>query len=133
MDPLEALSSKEPAFSLLEPRLILESSKIRGLELRFPEASIFILWLAKVCKAPAWRDLLLLVYELRRQYSEHLYNMDPKKAQSSWKSFISATIDRLKQQEDQRLTGHSQLFTRSLLLQFLRLYGKWTSLVVGFN
>lgn len=72
MDPVEASKTTEPPFTLLESRSLLATCQLRGLELQFPETSIFLLWVAKITKPQAWRDLLLLVYQLRKQYEDIL-------------------------------------------------------------
>lgn len=46
---------EEEEFSLISIPNVLNNYRKKGLDLKYPQFSVFLLWLGKICKAVSWK------------------------------------------------------------------------------
>lgn len=50
----------EDEFSLMEIRKLIINYPKRNIVLKYPHLSIFLLWVGRICKPPAWSEFFML-------------------------------------------------------------------------
>ena len=51
----------EDEFSLMDIKKLIQNYPRRNLELERPHFSIFLLWIGRICKAPAFKEFYLIL------------------------------------------------------------------------
>ena len=84
----------EDEFSLMDiPKLVKNFRKKENLKLSYPEFSIFILWVGRICKADTWRTLYELFACLICEFQDHLNTEELPKNMSSWCRYFDSKAE----------------------------------------
>ena len=59
-DPMAPESETEDEFSLMDVRKLINNLPKRKLEVTMPCLSVFVLWVSRICKSPAWKEIFML-------------------------------------------------------------------------
>lgn len=88
-DPMEIERYDEDEFSLINVSNVVNNYPRKGLKLQYPEFSIFLLWLAKICKPLAWKEFYILIGYTLWEYKEFLAKQPGReRCVETWKTFV---------------------------------------------
>lgn len=55
-------------FSLMDIRKLIQNYPKRKIQLDYPHFSIFLLWIGRICKSPAFKEFYLVLGEYLAEY-----------------------------------------------------------------
>ena len=71
----------------MEIRKLTYNYPKRGIKMRYPHFSIFLLWVGRICKPPAWIEFFMIISQFLIDY----YNSDlTGKKSENWEKFSKA-------------------------------------------
>jgi hypothetical protein len=66
------------------------TTKRKVLTWSYPHCSVFLLWLAKICKPISWKEFFLITAFVDYKFDEFLKTKQPSiRTQSNWKQFFT--------------------------------------------
>ena len=113
-------------FSLMDIRKLIQNYPSRKLELDHPHFSIFLLWIGRICKAPAFREFYLILGSyLGEYYAKEEHKEKSEKAYDLWKEEHKKFE---KKPMDERLMESLQIFDERSSQELIEFYVKWADL-----
>jgi len=78
-------------FSLMDIKKLIQNYPKRKIELDYPHFSIFLLWIGRICKSPAFKEFYMILGEyLAEYYSNEANKTKGEQAYENWKNFHKA-------------------------------------------
>lgn len=78
-------------FSLMDIKKLIQNYPKRKLDLSYPHFSIFLLWIGRICKSPAFREFYLILGSYMAEYYEQeAHKVKGEPAYELWKNYFKA-------------------------------------------
>lgn len=108
-------------FSLMDIKKLIQNYPKRKVNLEFPHFSIFLLWLGRICKSPAFKEFYMILGEYNAEfYSKEENKVKGESAYDQWKKSATAfearpldseTLSRLKIFDDKNCKKFVEFYT----------------------
>jgi hypothetical protein len=113
-------------FSLMDIKKLIQNYPKRKLELSYPHFSIFLLWIGRICKSPAFSEFYLILGEFMAEY----YSVEANRAKGeatydNWKNFFKH-YDAKKYDPD--FLAQIAIFDEKSCKKFVEYFVQWADL-----
>jgi hypothetical protein len=113
-------------FSLMDIKKLIQNYPKRKLELTYPHFSIFLLWIGRICKSPAFSEFYLILGEFMAEY----YAIEAHRAKGdasydNWKNYFKV-YDGKKYDPD--FLAQITIFDEKSCKKFVEYFVQWADL-----
>lgn len=87
-DPMAPEEEVMDEFSLMDIKKLIQNYPKRKIELENPHFSIFLLWIGRICKSPAFKEFYLVLGEyLAEYYAAEAHRVKGEEAYDKWRNY----------------------------------------------
>ena len=80
-------SETEDEFSLMDVRKLIRNLPRRKLEVKLPCFAVFALWISRICKPQAWKEIFIVCSYYLALYNENKSKLDKLSELEKWHTF----------------------------------------------
>jgi hypothetical protein len=113
-------------FSLMDIKKLIQNYPKRKIEISYPHFSIFLLWIGRICKSPAFREFYLILGE----YLAEFYAIESNKAKGeaiydNWRNYYKIYEGK---KYDGEFLGQLNIFDEKSCKKFVEYFSQWADL-----
>lgn len=113
-------------FSLMDIKKLIQNYPKRKLDLTYPHFSIFLLWIGRICKSPAFREFYLILGSYMAEYYEQeAHKVKGDASYDLWKNYFK-TYETKKLEAD--LLPQGSIFDEKSTKKFVEYFVQWADL-----